>query len=245
MIRSCWRRCGRIPATHHVRVRAETTTCSPPTSAAMMDGVRFRLNGTARGVHPAAGPARGDATRWPPSPSAAALGLTEEDDHRGAGARPRRRTCGSSFSDVAGSRVLNDAYNANPASMRAALETLVGTRSARPAHRGSGRHARTGRSARTIFTARSASSFPRASSICLCAWAIRPRYCPGGRRRPASHRSTRRNVAEFGGGRRERAAVAGRRRPGPAQSLAAHEAGGHRQRRSPRRTICGRRHRSE
>ena len=70
--------------------------------------------------------------------------------------------------------VLNDAYNANPNSMRAALETLVALPTRGPARRGARRHARAGRSQRALPPRDRRARGDRASSTCWCASASRP-----------------------------------------------------------------------
>jgi UDP-N-acetylmuramoyl-tripeptide--D-alanyl-D-alanine ligase len=88
------------------------------------DGVRFSLNGSSRkvfvpmlGKHTASNALAAIAV-------ARRMGVSEQEilEHLGGAHGPEMRL---QRSDVAGITVLNDAYNANPHSMKAALETLA------------------------------------------------------------------------------------------------------------------------
>ena len=80
-----------------------------------------------------------------------------------------------------GVTVVNDCYNANPMSMRAALDHLARSAGRAP-DRGARDDGRAGRRARPATTARSARTRPRSGSTCWCRWA---------RRRSATARASR------------------------------------------------------
>ena len=113
------------------------------------EGVALHARDRRRGRRPVRlalrGPAQRDQRARRGRDRRCALGLAARADRPRASrrrARPRGAACGGARAAL---RILDDTYNANPASVRAALETLGAAAGARAAGGGAGRHARAGR----------------------------------------------------------------------------------------------------
>ena len=79
-----------------------------------------------------------------------------------------------------GVRIINDAYNANPASMKAALQTLAELTLPRPKNRGARRYVRAWQTERRGNIAGSARTQRAAPSIFSTFSATEPRWCATG-----------------------------------------------------------------
>ena len=109
------------------------------------------------------------STRWPRWPRRRALGRARE---AAAWTCASRRCAARSWSSPGGVTVVNDCYNANPMSMRAALDHLAESAAERRMAVLGG-DGRAGRRLGRATTARSARTRPRWASTCWCRWARR------------------------------------------------------------------------
>ena len=196
---SCW------PGVRVAGSSRPASRCSTAPRAARGPVVRFgagrrtsartALDATRAAVHLRATCA---ATRWPPWPPRA----PSASSRRAASTSSCPRCAASASSCPDGVVVVDDCYNANPLSMRAALDDLAAAAAGRPPHRGARRHARA--------RARGARAAPRDR---------RPRRRGGRRRarhgRPARREMGRRSTAPAVRGRPTRAAAAAARAARP------------------------------
>ncbi|MCK7508369.1 MAG: Mur ligase family protein [Desulfobacterales bacterium] len=134
-----------------------------------------------------------------------------------------------SVSTLAGGvRLIDDTYNANPASMEAAIATLHRLRGARPRPARGGRHARARPGLRRAAPGHGPAGGPHGR---LQAAGVRRFRGRGGvRRRRGRHGGGRHRHRLAGGHRRRPAEGARGRRLGAGQGLPLHGHGGHRQR---------------